>query len=96
MSAHSWAGEAFARNATGWAESFWNVRRRLERGTLALPVDEKLADELCSMRWSIGLDGKVQLESKDELRTRLGRSPDRADAVAMTCMDDNRIRLLVA
>ena len=87
------AGEKF-RNLR--AESFWNVRRRLERGTLALPVDEKLADELCTMRWSIGLDGKVQLESKDELRARLGRSPDRADSLAMTCVDDNRTRLLVA
>jgi hypothetical protein len=48
------------------------------------------------MRWSIGLDGKVQIESKEELRARLGRSPDRADAVAMTFVDDNRVRFLVA
>jgi hypothetical protein len=65
------------------AESFWGLRRRLERGEIALPPDEKLADELCAMRWSIGLDGKVQIEAKDELRARIGRSPDRADAVAM-------------
>jgi hypothetical protein len=36
------------------AESFWGLRRRLERGTIALPPDEKLSDELCQMRWSIG------------------------------------------
>jgi hypothetical protein len=35
------------------------------------------------MRWSIGLDGRIVIESKDELRARIGRSPDRADAVAM-------------
>ena len=27
--------------------------------------------------------GKIQLEAKDDIRTRLGRSPDRADAVTM-------------
>jgi hypothetical protein len=65
------------------AESFWGLRRMLERGEIALPPDAKLADELCAMRWSIGLDGKVQIEAKDELRARIGRSPDRSDAVAM-------------
>ena len=47
------------------------------------------------MRWSIRLDGKLQLEGKDELRARLGRSPDRADAVAMAFADDSRSPLLV-
>jgi phage terminase large subunit len=68
----------------------------LERGTLDLPPDEKLTDELCSIRWSIALDGKIELESKDQLRARLGRSPDRADALSMAFADDGRIPLLVA
>jgi hypothetical protein len=72
-----------ASSANRRAESFWVLRRGLERGEIALPPDEKLADELCAMRWSIGLDGKVQIEAKNELRARIGRSPDRADAVAM-------------
>jgi hypothetical protein len=67
------------------AESFWNLRRLLERGEIGLPPDLKLADELCTMRWSIGLDGRIQIEPKEELRARIGRSPDRADAVAMAC-----------
>jgi len=65
------------------AETFWGLRRLLERGEIALPPDDKLADELCAMRWSIGLDGRIVIESKDDLRARIGRSPDRADAVAM-------------
>ena len=77
------------------AESFWRVRRRLEEGMLALPPDEKLADELCAIRWTVASDGRVTLESKDELRARLGRSPDRADAVAMAFADDGREPLLV-
>jgi hypothetical protein len=48
------------------------------------------------MDWIQGPDGKVQIKSKDELRARIGRSPDRADAVAMLFATDNRTPLLVA
>lgn len=69
------------------AETYWMVRERLEAGKLALPPDDKLADELCALRWNVGSDGRVELEAKDQLRSRLGRSPDRADALAMTFAD---------
>jgi hypothetical protein len=59
------------------ARDYWNLRRRLELRTIALPPDDKLADELCSMRWRTGMDGKIEIEPKDDLRGRLGRSPDR-------------------
>ena len=65
------------------AETYWALRARLERGAIALPPDDKLADELLAMDWTEGPDGRVQIGSKDELRARIGRSPDRADAVAM-------------
>ena len=53
------------------------------RGRVALPRDERLWDELVAIRWKTNSAGKIQLEPKDLLRQRLGRSPDRADAVAM-------------
>lgn len=62
------------------AASYWNLRDRLERGEVALPPDEMLFDELLALRWRPTPDGKVQLESKEELKGRIGRSPDRADA----------------
>ena len=65
------------------AESFWKLRTRLEDGSIALPRDEKLIDELLAIRWFATSDGKVQIEAKDQIRARLGRSPDRADATAM-------------
>lgn len=65
------------------AESYWRLRQELEDGGLALPEDRKLADELLALRWSPTADGRIQLEGKEELRGRIGRSPDRADAVAM-------------
>jgi phage terminase large subunit len=66
------------------AEVFWMIRKQLEDDALDLPVDELLWDELTAMRWRTNSQGKIQIEPKDELRKRLGRSPDRADALAMT------------
>jgi hypothetical protein len=69
------------------AESYWHLRRLLEEGRIALPRDEKLFDELAATRWKVNSTGKVQIEPKDDLRARIGRSPDRADAAAMAFAD---------
>ena len=67
-----------------------NLRRlRVQRGLLALPPDEKLFDELLQIKARANSVGKVLLESKDDLRARLGRSPDRADALAMAFSADS-------
>jgi phage terminase large subunit-like protein len=65
------------------SEVFWHLRRLLEDRKIALPRDERLWDELTTIQWKPNSEGKLQLEPKDQLRQRLGRSPDRADAVAM-------------
>lgn len=66
------------------AEVFWALRERLEEGNIALPRDEQLYEELMATRWRPTPKGRVQLESKEDLKSRIGRSPDRADAVAMS------------
>lgn len=72
------------------AESYWGMRRGLEAGRIALPRDEKLFDELVALRWRPTADGKVRLEAKEELRGRIGRSPDRADAVVMALAESEK------
>lgn len=59
------------------------VRKLLEAGAIDLPRDYALWDELRATRWTVDSQGRVALEPKDHLRDRIGRSPDRADAVAM-------------
>lgn len=49
---------------------------------VVLPRDERLFEELLDLRWAPTTARKVHIGSKDEVRSRLGRSPDRADAVA--------------
>lgn len=65
------------------AQAFWTLRKALEEGRVALPPNQKLRGELVATRWSVTSAGHVRIEPKDELRQRLGRSPDRADAVSM-------------
>ena len=61
------------------------LREALDPGSgenIALPPDERLTAELTSARWKPKGD-TIQVEDKDEIRHRLGGSPDRADAVMM-------------
>lgn len=51
--------------------------------TLALPDDDELVGDLCAPKWRINSTGRIQVESKDDIRKRLGRSTDLGDAVVM-------------
>jgi hypothetical protein len=65
------------------AEMFWVLREALERGTVALADDDEVRADLSALRYAFTQDGRIQVEGKDEVRRRLGRSPDRADALAL-------------
>ena len=65
------------------AETFWRLREKLEAGEIGLPPDDELAEELLAIQWSPTSTGQIQIEAKDQLRARLGRSIDRADATSM-------------
>jgi hypothetical protein len=64
------------------AQAWWRLREDLRFGRVAIPKDKELWKELLRLRWS-RKGGKILIESKDRLRARLGKSPDKADAVMM-------------
>ena len=74
------------------AELYWSLREALEQGKCSLPADDELIADLSAVRYEFAQDGKIKLESKDDTRKRLGRSPDRADALvlALTSLTDRR------
>jgi hypothetical protein len=49
-----------------------------------LPRDEQLRDDLVAPRYTYTSDGRVQIESKQQMRARGLASPDRADAFLLT------------
>ncbi len=51
----------------------------------ALPDDGKLHAELLAPMYGFTVDGRLKVESKDDIKKRLKRSPDRADAMALAC-----------
>lgn len=66
------------------AEIFWGLRTRFQDGEIDIdPADEDLAAQLCDLRYKTTSSGKIQIESKDEMRRRGKSSPDDADAVAL-------------
>lgn len=70
------------------AAAWWGLRERLDPATgdgVILPRNDRLLAELVVARWRVTSAGKIQIEAKDEIRKRLGRSPDCADAVVMAC-----------
>jgi hypothetical protein len=68
------------------SEAWWSMRTALDPSgdpDRCLPDDEMLLGDLSAPHWSVTSGGKIQVESKDEIRKRLGRSTDDGDAVVM-------------
>lgn len=70
---------------------WWHLRELLENGEqngIALPPDETLTADLVTPTWGTTSSGRIKIESKDDMRKRLGRSPDAADAVMLALYPD--------
>ena len=73
------AGQYANKRAEMWGE----MQAWLQSGG-ALPASAELKADLCGVRYSFDAAGRMKLESKEELKARTGRSPDLADALALT------------
>lgn len=62
------------------AQMWWQLARDLERGRLAIRPDEELLRDLTIPTW-FTRNGKIVVEPKEEIIKRLGRSPNKGDAV---------------
>lgn len=69
------------------AAMWWMMRDALDpdgKTLLALPPDDReLAAELAAPKWNTTAIGRIQIEAKESVRDRLGRSPDKAEALLM-------------
>lgn len=73
--------------------AYWNLRELLDPAyepVLALPPDDRMVSDLTTPTWDevTGVPPKIKVEPKDKVVERLGRSPDRGDAVAMSLWAD--------
>jgi len=57
---------------------------------VALPPDDLLTGDLTAPHWRVMSNARIQVEGKDEIKKRLGRSTDDGDAVVMAFWEDAR------
>jgi len=91
------AERSMARDRTGSmgfinkrAEWWWRMREALDPAggqEIALPPDARLRADLCAPRWRLAARG-IQIEAKEEIIARIGRSPDRGDAATYALCDE--------
>jgi hypothetical protein len=71
------------------SEMYWRMREALDPNfgePIILPPDSELKADLCAARWKVCAKG-IQVESKDELIKRIGRSPDKGDSAIYALLD---------
>jgi len=74
------------------AELWYSFREMLDpdREPIALPPDDELLSELASVKYKVDSRGAIQIESKEDMKKRLGHSPDRADAAVLAFSNTQR------
>ena len=82
-------------NKRAWA--YWTMREELdpnqEGGSpIALPPDPQLRADLAAVRWKSTTRG-IQVEAKDDIIKRVGRSPNRGDSAVMCLAEGARAAL---
>jgi phage terminase large subunit len=66
-------------------DELWQAARDWLAGNVAsMPWDETLRADLCAPKYAFSSDGKLKVESKDQMRSRGVPSPDSADALCLT------------
>lgn len=66
---------------------YWAIRDWIDpkkHSQAALPPDDELLQELTGTMWRFNSKGHIQIEAKEEIKKRIKRAPDKADALAET------------
>jgi hypothetical protein len=69
------------------AQAYWSLRDWLNpqfNNKAMLPEDDELMEELSSTNYVFDSRGRIQIESKDKIKKKIGRSPDKADSLSLT------------
>jgi hypothetical protein len=80
------------------AEMHWRFRELLDPDNgeaIALPPGNEIVADLCAARYKMMAGGVIQIEEKDKIKERIGRSPDVGEAIMLAAFDKD-IRFEVA
>lgn len=65
------------------AEVYWGLRERFQQGDISIPNDDDLIAQLSNIKYKYTSRGQLQIESKEEMKKRGLKSPDKADALVL-------------
>lgn len=65
------------------AEWYWGLRERLEAADIDLDPDEDLTFQLSNIKYKPNSRGQIVIESKEDMKKRGLKSPDKADTIMM-------------
>ena len=74
------------------AEYHWRLRDALDPkdgDEIALPPDREMLADICAPRYTVTSAG-VQIEKKEDIKARIGRSPDKGESVMLCNMPSNQ------
>ncbi len=72
------------------AEMYWRFREALDPdggADLALPPGNEIVADLCAARYKVLAGGVIQIEEKEAIKKRIGRSPDVGEATMLAQCD---------
>jgi len=70
------------------SEMYWHLRERLRPDGLSylkikIPDDDELKAQLAGIKYDYSSDGRIKIESKEDMKKRGLKSPDKADSLAI-------------
>ncbi len=65
------------------AEAFWMLREDFEKGEISIEDDPILINQLASIKFAYTSKGQIKIESKEDMKKRGLKSPDRADGLVI-------------
>lgn len=80
----SFAGESNRKDCLNKRVEMWYLLREWLKEGGAIPDDQVLYDDLIGPEYEVRLDGKIKLESKEDMKKRGLPSPNRGDALALS------------
>lgn len=81
----------FANKRAWWHWRMHELLNPVFGHNIALPPDPQLRADLCAPRYKVMDRRGIQVEKKEEIKARLGRSPDCGEAVIYACVDEHTV-----
>lgn len=68
------------------AEIYWDMAHKFQEGEVDIPEDLELLAQLSSIKYKFDSHGRLQIESKEDMKKRGIKSPDKADSLVLAFM----------